>query len=59
MRGQYSPGVDLDDAGHLRQHRGQRHEGVGADVDPLQLGAAGHLAWQHRDPVVGEVKLWK
>ena len=57
MRGQYSPGVDLDDAGHLRQHRGQRHEGVGADVDPLQLGAVGHLAWQHRDPVVGEVKL--
>jgi len=52
-----SPGIDLDEAGHLGQDRGQRHEGVAGDVYPLQLGAVGHLPGQHRDPVIGEIKL--
>ena len=51
-------GEEGGEGGQLGQHRRQRHEGVGRDVDGLQLGAGRHLARQHRHPVVGEVQLW-
>ena len=52
-------GVEWFELRHLSQTWRQLDEGVGGDVNLLQLRAVGHLSGQRRDPVVGKIQLWK
>ena len=50
------PCIDLSEAGHIEEDVREDDEGIGGDVDDLQLGAVGHLLGQARDTVVRQVK---